>query len=330
MSVESIFCGRDTIYLKGVLTMDSLEMFWFGVVFVLVTIGFSGLSSLIVQLKNSKKKQDADETPEDSESEEKVEAPKKEDSKVSEPFRFNVSEGQANYSQRKSKFVHIQKGQYGENKIDWTCTCNVHSLIMAFLYSGWICPASTYEREPDAFADFIVQECLKDGNWFKTKMYNLWQNWYEGSPDAYSPLELHDVLAHYACEWFKCSTADRFNSAADIKDIIRHLYEERVAVPTSIKWGGLLGHIICIVGLEATSEDDLVNWLAGKIDKCPITKVIYDDPFGFFDVNTNKYDGNKSGNDNELDYDFFVKHWKDIANNNKKYAHFLGKPVVVV
>ena len=245
-------------------------------------------------------------------------------------FRFNVSDGLDNYSQRKSKFVHIQKGQYGENKIDWMCLCNVHSLIMAFLYSGWICPTSSYEREPDAFADFVVQECLKDGNWFKTKMYNLWQNWYEGDPNAYTPLELHDVLAHYACEWFKCSSADKFDAAADIKDIIRHLYEDRIAVPTSVKWGSLLGHIICIVGLETTSEDDLINWLAGKIDKCPITKVIYDDPYGLFNASTNKYEGSKSGNDNELDYEFFVKHWKDVANNNKKYAHLIGRPATVV
>lgn len=309
--------------------IDSLEMFLFGVVFVLGTVGFSAIYSFIVHLKNLKKKPVTDENPDSTESE-KTEDTEKEDSKMSGPFRFNVSEGQDNYSQRKSKFVHIQKGQYGENKIDWTCTCNVHSLIMAFLYSGWICPASTYEREPDAFADFVVQECLKDGNWFKTKMYNLWQNWYEGSPTAYSPLELHDVLAHYACEWFKCSAADRFNSAADIKDIIRHLYEERVAVPTSIKWGGLLGHIICIVGLEATSEDDLVNWLAGKIDKCPITKAIYDDPWGRLIESTNKYDGNQSGNDNELSYDFFVAHWKDVNSSTKKYAHFLKRPATLV
>lgn len=245
-------------------------------------------------------------------------------------FRFNVSDGFDNYSQRKSKFVHIQKGQYGENKIDWTCLCNAHSLIMAFLYSGWACPASTYEREPDAFADFVVQECLKDGNWFKSKMFNLWQNWYEGAPTAYSPLELHDVLAHYACEWFKCDDADKFTSAADIKAVFKHLYEKRVAVPTSVKWGGLNGHIICIVGLEATSEDALCDWIEGRTSNCPITKIILDDPWGKLIESTNKYDGTASGNDNEFSYQFFVDHWKDVDNHTKKFAHLLGRPATVV
>lgn len=245
-------------------------------------------------------------------------------------FRLNVSEGQDNYSQRKSKLVHEQKGQYGTNRIDWKVVCNIHSLIMAFLYSGWVCPASALDREPDAFGDFIIQECLKEDNWFKTKMYNLWLNWYEGKPDAYTPLELHDVLAHYANEWFKCTNADRFDASADVRTIFKHIYECKVAVPTSVQWGGLLGHVVTIVGFEATSEEDLIAWIDGKAEKCPVVSIYYDDPWGCLNAKTNKYDGSKSGNDNVQSYDFFVAHWKPIDNKNKKFAHFISKPVSLV
>lgn len=245
-------------------------------------------------------------------------------------FRLNVSEGQANYSQRKSKYVHEQKGQYGTNRIDWKCVCNVHALAMAFLYSGWIFPKSTYEREPDALADFIVNECLRENNWFKQKMPQLWRNWYEGAPDAYSPLELHDVLAHYSNEFFGCSKADTFTTVADVKDVFKYIYENNIAIPTSVKWGGLLGHVITIVGFEATSEDDLLKWIKGGIEKCPVVSIYYDDPWGYLDAKTNKYDGSKSGNDNVQSYDFFVAHWKPVDNKNKKFAHFISKPVSLV
>lgn len=245
-------------------------------------------------------------------------------------FKLNVSEGKANYSQRKSKLVHEQKGQYGTNIINWKVVCNIHALIMAYLYSGWTCPASAFEREPDAFGDFVIQECLKEGNWFKTKMFNLWNNWYEGKPDAYTPLELHDVLAHYANEWFKCTNSDKFSASVDIRVIFKHIYEDRVAVPTSVQWGGLLGHVVTIVGFEATSEEDLNKWLDGETDTNPITKVIVDDPWGKLIESTNKYDSTQSGNDNEFSYDFFDKHWKGVDNRKFKYAHIIAKPATLV
>lgn len=249
---------------------------------------------------------------------------------MEEKFRLNVSEGKSNYSQRKSKLVHEQRGQYGTNRIDWKVVCNIHSLIMAFLYSGWSCPASSFEREPDAFGAYVIRECLKEKNWFKTKMYNLWHNWYEGQPDAYTPLELHDVLAHYACEWFRCTNADKFNSAMDVKLIFKHMYENRVAVPTSVAWGGLAGHVIVIVGFEATSEKALLDWFAGNSDVNPIEKVIVDDPWGKCLEATNRYDSTQSGNDNKFSYEFFDKHWKSIDSRTKKYAHVIARPAVVV
>lgn len=245
-------------------------------------------------------------------------------------FRLNVSEGQANYSQRKSKYRHVQRGQYGENVLDWQSLCNCHSLAMAFLYSGWGFSASDYEREPDALADFIIKECLKDENWFKTKMYNYWYNWYEGSPKACTPVEYHDVLAHYACEYFKCTNADKFTTTATIREVFKHMYDNRVAVPTSVCWGGLRGHIICVVGFEATSEDDLLKWLNGETDTNPITKIIIDDPWGKIIEATNKYDGNQSGNDVEVSYNYFHKYWKDVQNSNRKYAHFIARPAAIV
>lgn len=246
-------------------------------------------------------------------------------------FEVNVSKGKDNYSQRRSKFVHVQKGQLGSNKIDWTCVCNVHALVQALLYSGWQVPADpVYKREPDAFANFIVQDCLKDNNWFKTKMPALWSKWYEGQKNAYTPLELHEVLAHYVNEWLGCTKADEFRTNVDVKQVFRQIYENGLAVPTSVQWGNLLGHVITIVGFKVESEEVLKKWLTTDTADCPIATVIYDDPYGLFNKDTGKYEGDKSGNDNELDFNFFVTHWKPLNNSAKKYAHLLEKPVTVV
>ena len=249
-------------------------------------------------------------------------------------FKLNVSEGKDNFSQRKSQYVHEQKGQYGTNTINWTCVCNVHSLGMAALYSNWIFPKSSYNREPDALADYTVSECLKENNWFKQKMPQLWKNWYEGDPNAYTPLELHEVLAHYFNEYMGCTKADRFTTDASLKEIIKQLYENRIAIPTSVQWGGLKGHVIVIVGFEATSEEDLVKWInsedntAAGLSKV-ITKLIVDDPWGKIVEATNKYDGTQSGNDVEVSFDYILKYWKSVDNPNRKYAHILSKPAAI-
>ena len=244
-------------------------------------------------------------------------------------FILNISENKSNYSQRKTQYVHTQKGEYGENKIDWTCTCNVHSLVMAALYSGWVFPKSSYEREPDALADYIINECLKKNNWFKEKMPKLWENWYKGDPNAYTPLELHAVLAHYFNTYLGCSKADEFKESVSIKEIVIQLYKNRIGVPTSVKWAGLNGHIICLVGFECSSEEDLLAWLDGTQPN-PITKIIFDDPWGKYIENTDSYLGKESGNDCEVSYSTFEKCVKNTNNPSFKYAHILNKPAVSV
>lgn len=256
-----------------------------------------------------------------------------EEKEMNDTFILNTSIGKPNYSQRKSQYIHVQKGQYGENKIDWSCLCNSHALIMAFLYAGWTCPASSYEREPDAFADFVVQECLKENNWFKTKMYNLWEAWFEGKPDAYSPLELHDVLAHYACEWFKSDKADVFKSDASLKDIFKQLYNNKISVPTSVQWCKLAGHVVTLVGFTAYTQSSVTDWLNDSYfykNSVPIKSVIIDDPWGKPIPEENRYDKNQSGNDVEIPFDVFLKAWKPVNNSEKKFAHFIGKPVSLV
>lgn len=245
-------------------------------------------------------------------------------------MKINVSEGMSNYSQRKTTFVHIQQGKYGTNKINWTNTCNVNSLVMGALYSGWVFPKSDYEREPDGLADFIVTKCLHPSNWYKEKMPALWHNWIEGDPDAYSPLELHEVLAHYFNEYIGCTNADKFTTSASIRDIFGKLYDH-IAVPTSVKWGGLKGHIICLVGFEADCEPDVFeSWLRGDKHDCPVTKVIFDDPWGKYEEATDKYAIASSGNDCEISFDTFISCVKDVNNQSFKYAHLLAKPATLV
>ena len=246
-------------------------------------------------------------------------------------FLLNVSEGKSNYSQRKAQFMHVQKGQKGENKINWGNTCNSHALCMSALYSNWKLPTSDiYEREPDAFSEYVVKEVLKDNNWWKQKMPVLWKDWYEGNPKAYSPLELHEVLAHYFNEWVGCSKADTFRIDLTIRDFIKQLYENRLAIATSVAWCGLTGHIISVVGFEASSETDIRGFLKGENKVGTIKNIIIDDPFGFPDIINNKYDATKSGNDVKIPLEYFWKHCKDLTNSTKKYGHILCKPVSLV
>lgn len=245
-------------------------------------------------------------------------------------FRINVSENKSNYSQRKTQFVHIQKGQYGENKIDWTCTCNVHSLVMAAIYAGWVFPQSDYSREPDSLANYIVNKCIEPNNWYKEKMPKLWENWYEGDPRAYSPLEVHAVLTHYFNEYIGVTNADKFLENASIKDIINQIYKNGIGVPTSVKWANLVGHIICLVGFECESETKLNKWLNSEIEKCPITKIIFDDPWGKYVESVDSYDGTKSGNDCEISFETFLNYVKPNNSKSFKYAHILNKPASFV
>lgn len=246
-------------------------------------------------------------------------------------FKLNLRDELVPWSQLKSPYVHIQKGQLGSNKINWNCTCNVHALCNMAESSGWILPTDpNYKRSPDAFANFIVTECLKENNWFKSRMPALWKDWYEGNPKAYSPLELHEVLAHYFNEWVGCSKADTFRINMSLVDLIIQLYENRSAVATSVAWADLLGHIITLVGFEATSEEEVQGLVSGNTTLKPsniIKSLIWDDPYGYLDYKINKYDRSKGGNDVSAPLDFIWSHMKNIKDPNKKYGHFLTKPV---
>lgn len=250
-------------------------------------------------------------------------------------FEVNIGNTLLPWSQRKSKYTHLQKGPKGTNKIDWTCVCNVHVLCNCIEYSGWQCPTSAdYSRAPDALADSIVKSCLKPKNWFKTNFPTEYKAWYEGNPEAYTPLELHSVLAHYVGEWLGDPDADKFVSNLSIREVIKQLYENRIAMAVSVKWGGLLGHIVTLVGFEAESEEKLREWLYGFESNLKTTdvikKFIIDDPWGKYDEKTDKYDGSQSGNDNRISTKYLWDHMKDINNGNFKMGHIFKKPTNIV
>lgn len=247
-------------------------------------------------------------------------------------FVFNLSTGITPYSQRKSPFVHRQIGQYGENVINWTNVCNVHALCNIFEYAKWRLPTSEkFGRSPDAFAEFVVKQCLKEDNWWKRKMPVLWRDWYEGKKDAYSPLELHEVLAHYMNEWLGCSNADTFKTNLSFKDFIQQLYENRLSIATSVAWGALIGHIIAIVGFEAISESAVKEYLRGEIrPEEAITSLIVDDPYGYFNYKTGKYEPTQSGNDIVYPVSYIWNRIKDLNQTNKKYGHIISHPASFV
>lgn len=241
-------------------------------------------------------------------------------------YRLNLSDGYDNYSQRKSKIKHIQKGQYGTNKIDWTNTCNVHSMAMAFIYSGWVWPKSTMEREPDALAKFIIDESLKIDSYYATHFPVMWKNWFEGDPDAYSPLEVHAVLAYETNRFFGCTKAVIFNEQQQLREYFSDIYYKRTCKPTSMTLGKY-GHIVCVAGFEATSQQEVVDYLLGK-SSCPITKVIFDDPNGkCIDLSTGKYEP-AGGNDNIMPITDFLKYSKPLEKQ-LVMCHTVAKPVAV-
>src|SRR5574344_33497 len=253
---------------------------------------------------------------------------------------FNLTTGLLPWSQRNNEYSYTR----GESVVNWTVMCNVTCIAGAFSEAGWILPKGQYSQPEDNLGKFIIESKNVD-DFYREHYPVLWNDWRDGKKDAYTPLEIHKILAFGVNEWLGCQKADTFYENLSIKDFVKQLYYNKVTIPVSGKFG-TLNHIVRLVGFEYSYEslgfadaavvteqqvfEKLDSMLKSQNFIQP-TNFIYDDPLGTFDLNTLKYaDKTKCGNDNIMTYKQFIDTLKPLNSNNSKYAHIISRALAVV
>lgn len=254
-------------------------------------------------------------------------------------FRLNVSDGYDSYTQLNNLYVKTITGEHGATTMQGKCMCNVTTMVMSLLYSGWKLPSSDMWKQPeDDLCDFIISRCIKPDSWFAIHYPAYYKDWYINGAswnaktqkweEPIWPNELHDVLAHYTCEWIGCTNAVKFTDQLAVRDFFKQIYYNRCAIPTSVAWGKIVGHVVSMVGVDAENEPALVDWMNGA-ENCPIVNVIYDDPYNKFVKEDQRYDHTKSGNDNIISMEDFYHCVKPLDKKLIKYAHVIAKPAAL-
>lgn len=254
-------------------------------------------------------------------------------------MKFNLGTANDYYSQRNNKYVKTIKGKKGTTTANANTMCNFTVLCEGFDLAGWRLPSGDYSQAEDNLMDFTIKNALKKDSWFAKKMPALWKAWcvdgaeYNSTTgkweEPYWPNEIHDVMAYYSNEWLGCSNADKFNDSCLIKDIVNQIYNNRIPVPISVKFGNL-NHIILLTGFENNlSETQFESSLETGFPN--IVNFIYDDPYGAFNWQANKYLSDRgSGNDQILPYNLFIECAKPFGNKKTKWAHIINKPAALV
>lgn len=255
-------------------------------------------------------------------------------------MRFNLGKPEDYYSQRNNEYSKTIKGKKGITTANSSVMCNFTVLCEALDLSNWRIPRNgKYRQAEDNLMDFTINSCLKSNSWFAKKMPVMWKAWcVDGAEfnshsnkweEPYWPNEIHEVIEHYVNEWLGCYNADKFTTNCLIKDIVNQIYTNKIPVPISVKFGSL-NHIILLTGFENNiNENDFEESLNKGYPI--IASFIYDDPYGPFDWNENKYLPNRgSGNDQILSYDKFIVCAKPLGDKNSKWAHIITKPASLV
>lgn len=245
-------------------------------------------------------------------------------------MKFNLGTPANKYDQRNNKYKKTITGSLGESKMEASCMCNVTTLAEAFEIGEWRFPDGQYTQPEDNLCDHIVEKNLKEGSYYATHFPAMWKEWVNGKKDAYWPNEVHAVLADGVNSWMGCSKADKFVENCPINDILKQLYENRMPVPISVKFGKL-NHIVLLTGFETDlTEADFISKLTSG-SPIKITNFIYDDPYGTFDWKTLKYPTTRgNGDDQYLPYDKFIECVKPLGSKTVKYAHILSRPAATV
>jgi hypothetical protein len=212
-------------------------------------------------------------------------------------------------------------------------------MVMALDYAGWIFPKGEYEQPEDNLCSFIFnnKDVLAE---YKRAMPVLYEQFIKGEKGAYTPNEVHAVLAYGANKWLGASKAVQFSDHRKITDIFRQIitYNLPAVVSGSFPYKNgfnketVLNHINVLAGLEyLVSDVSIDNPDTPPVEedflKAAPSKVIIDDPYG--DVYSN-FSEPSNRNDIKMPYADFIKWYKPVNDRGYKMAHFVSKPAAVV
>lgn len=213
---------------------------------------------------------------------------------------YEVDEGKINFSQRNNEY------SWKNNllKLDANSTCNVTSMCMALDYLGYKFPTGDYEQPEDNLAKFIM-ESKEIGEMYKTQFPTLYEDFKNGIKNAYTPVEIHNLLSEGTNLWFGRKVTEFVENPAE--DFSETLYNNIIKfgkpLVVSGKFNGL-NHIVCVSGVVTIN------------DKIEFIKI--DDPYGNF---RKSYSG--SGNDIWLTYDEMINIFKPLKEEKKMYHEFV-------
>jgi hypothetical protein len=257
-------------------------------------------------------------------------------------FIFKIDQGVENYSQRDNEFKYIHPITKVEMASGLTM-CNVTAYCEAAEINNFRFPGGSFKQPEDNFCDFLFnsKEVMA---YYKQKMPAMYDAFERGDKNAYSPNEVHTVLAYAFNKWMGCSDTKpiaTFKDNAQILDILSEIIEKDSAVVMSgtfpYKYNngtvGTIGHINVLVGLEYSKELLEKNNINTKglnsvtsLKKVRPTNFIFDDPYG----NLYKNFEPGTGNDVKIPYADFIKYYKPLNDINTKYAHIFSKAAATI
>jgi hypothetical protein len=281
---------------------------------------------------------------------------------------INTGKENDNYSQLKSGVYYKKIGPKGENVVNGYDLCNCHAMWRCLESIGWVAPDGEQLRPPDRLAEFIIESPEVDA-FYKDYAPTLWAAWNAGDPNAFSPMEVHDVLAWATNKWVGYDVVKFVYKASIHRQIIHEIVLENRPLVVSGRFAGL-NHIVSLVGLTydlkdtstlVSKDDDLkrlfdARSFVGKSDyetydnvavlRNAIKKtksfgdvlvypsgIIVDDPYGecvFTSSGKSKYTPGSVGNDSRGTYGDLVTDFKELGDSSYKMAHFFTVPGAAV
>ena len=149
-----------------------------------------------------------------------------------------------------------------------------------------------------------------------------------GTKGCYTPNEVHSVLAYAFNRWIgrKDKPSVTFRDDVTLFELLKELKEGRAVVmsgrfPYNGKNGPTeIGHINTLVGIDT----GVINHIDPLLKYKPV-KFIFDDPWG--SVHQNFAPG--TGDDVELDYEQFIK-WYKNCGSTIKWAHIFKSAAATI
>lgn len=259
----------------------------------------------------------------------------------------NISDGFANWSQRKSQYVYKR----GNVEVGASWWCNVHAYTDALQIAGYSLYSDKYPelpRYPDKLCKFACEDEEVD-EYFKKKAFSCWKllqdakngvvSKEEFNKNGLMPVNIHDVLCFAVNKFVGGPNADygdicTFDADTKVDTFFEELLRYNRPIVTSGSYGNLGGHIVALVGVayKVTDEikkvgysgDDLMEFFLEN--KYEPDFAIVDDPWG--DMNRKDYRG--AGNDVYVPWSKFLGATKPTHLTSVKYAHTFRGAIATV